>query len=201
MLRPNYAIVGRHVGMSRRCCHLVKCCRSSFQTIRHSSDTSHAKINVEALLSKPQWDVNHLLPSPSTQHSSAQDVTVDKLHHLLRLSALPPPKDKFEQDRMLGDLSAQLHFVREIQKVDTDGVPPLKSLRDETRVGENEATVDLERLRDAFASETVEGSYYKRIRRRQNGDAEASGAIKWDPLALPKEKVGRYFVVDSARKT
>src|ERR1700753_1108709 len=115
-------------------------CRQFFSTnpARTSREGQSEDINVEELLSKPTWSVSSLLP-PKGQSTDLPEVSSKQLHHLLRLSALPPPKNKEEEARMLQILASQLHFVKEIQKVDTTGVEPLRSLRDETPTGEMEA--------------------------------------------------------------
>src|SRR3954454_3409908 len=87
-------------------------------------------LNVGALLSKPTWSVRSLLPDSS--NPPAQEITPQKLRHLLHLSALPQPKSPVEEAEMLKTLHSQLHFVRDIQSVDTEGVEPLQSIRDET---------------------------------------------------------------------
>jgi hypothetical protein len=67
---------------------------------------------------------------------------------------------------MLATLSSQLHFVKEIQKADTSGIRPLQSLRDETVLGEREAELGLEALKEAMAAEEVRGRFHPRVRRR-----------------------------------
>ncbi|KAK3713689.1 hypothetical protein LTR37_008383 [Vermiconidia calcicola] len=93
---------------------------------------------------------------------------------------------------MLSTLSSQLHFVKEIQKVDTAGIEPLRSLRDETAQGEKEAELD------ALAQEEVRGKHHKRIRRRRDR-AVAKQEEDWDVLGTAQRKVGRYFVVEGGK--
>lgn len=99
---------------------------------------------------------------------------------------------------MLNTLSAQLHFVGEIQQVDTAGVKPLRAIRDETVAAEQEQTISLNMLKNALAKEKVIGKHYKRIKRdttpTDTGDVE-----KWDVLGSAERKVGKYFVVESER--
>ena len=96
---------------------------------------------------------------------------------------------------MLSTLSSQLHFVKEIQKVDTTGVDPLRSLRDETIQGEREAQLDMEALKDALAQEEIRGEHHKRIRRRKDQVARTNEK-EWDVLGTAERKVGRFFVVE-----
>jgi len=101
---------------------------------------------------------------------------------------------------LLITLASQLHFVREIQNVDTTGVEPLESLRDETAAGQMDATIDMEQLKEAFADEELKGDYYKRIRRRQHESDVQNETEKWDALGQAQKKVGRYFVVEGGKE-
>ena len=98
---------------------------------------------------------------------------------------------------MLSTLSSQLHFVKEIQKVDTTGVEPLQSLRDETAAGEKEAELGLEAMKDALALEEVRGRHHKRIRRR-NGE-RVQKEDEWDVLGTAGKIVGRFLLVDGGK--
>jgi Asp-tRNA(Asn)/Glu-tRNA(Gln) amidotransferase C subunit len=160
------------------------------------SNTSDGHVDVDALLSKPTWSVSSLLP-PKESSPDSPPISSKQLHHLLRLSALPPPKDEQEEAEMLKTLSSQLHFVKEIQKVDTTGVEPFRSLRDETEAGEKEAELGLDALKEALAQEDVRGKYHKRIRRRR---AASQATASWDPLQTAQRKVGRYFVVEGGKE-
>jgi len=85
--------------------------------------------------------------------------------------------------------------------VDTEGVEPLQSIRDETDEGIGEATVGLESLREALGREEVRGRGRRPRRRREVVDArEVEG---WDVLGTATEVVetagGRYFVVRSGK--
>ncbi|KAI7201708.1 hypothetical protein KC343_g10368 [Hortaea werneckii] len=157
---------------------------------------SKGNVDVSELLAKPSWSVASLLPSKS-EASSAPEISSNQLHHLLRLSALPPPKSPEEEQKMLSTLSAQLHFVKDIQAVDTTGVEPLQSLRDETAQGEAQAELGIEALKDALEKESVRGKYHKRIRR--NRDVAEKKTRDWDPLATAQKKVGRFFVVEGEK--
>ena len=98
---------------------------------------------------------------------------------------------------MISTLSSQLHFVKEIQKVETTGVEPLQSLRDETAAGEQEAELGLEAMKDALALEEVRGKHHKRIRRRNAERVQKED--EWDVLGTAEKKVGRFFVVDGGK--
>lgn len=97
---------------------------------------------------------------------------------------------------MLDTLSAQLHFVGEIQQVDTTGINPLQALRDETAAAEEEQTISLETLKEALANEQVVGKHYKRIQRKTE-PADAKDVEDWDVLRSAERKVGNFFVVES----
>lgn len=99
---------------------------------------------------------------------------------------------------MLTTLSSQLHFVKDIQHVDTTGVEPLRSLRDETVRGEKEAELGMDALKEALQREEIRGKHHRRIRRRKGEDAQASHE-KWDVLGSATKKMGRYFVVESGK--
>lgn len=179
-----------------RCFHAPATLRV-FTTSATSRASGSSKVNVEELLATPTWSVASLLPTQTTAHESPE-ITSKQLHHLLRLSALPPPKDEAEQKKMLSTLSSQLHFVKDIQKVDTTGVEPLRSLRDETAQGEKEAEIGLEALKDAFAGEEIRGKHHRRIRRRRDGQT-LRAEEKWDVLGTASKRVGRYFVVEGRK--
>lgn len=99
-------------------------------------------------------------------------------------------------------LSSQLHFVNAIQQIDTSGVEPLQSLRDETARGEEERTYDLESMRDALDGEEVVGVHHKRIRRKkwQSSDGKKNDAEDWNVLGHANRTVGRFFVVEGAAR-
>lgn len=101
---------------------------------------------------------------------------------------------------MLRDLHSQLHFVRQIQDVDTEGVEPLEAIRDESEAAQRENEIGFESLKEAFEGEEVVGRYHKRIRRKKGVvDEEAKRAEDWDVLGQAGKRVGRYFVVESGR--
>ena len=170
--------------------------RHSFtRCVRHTHTVGpaakHVK-DIEAMLAQPSWSVNSLF---TPDHSSADpQVSKKQLHHLLRLSALPLPANEAEEAKMLQDLESQLRFVRAIQEVDTDGVEPLVSLRDETVEAEKESEITVDTLKEDFAKETVTGI---RGRITTSGRAEKEDAEEWDALACAPKTVGRYIALDN----
>jgi len=158
-------------------------------------------MDVDALLSKSTWSVRSLLPDPDV--STAEEITPAKLHHLLRLSALPLPKSPEEEAQMLKILHSQLHFVKDIQKVDTEGIEPLQSIRDETEEGIKAITIGMEELKEAFEKEDIKGRN-RRPRRRRDEVSDTKEAEDWDVLGAASEKVelagGKYFVVRSGKE-
>ena len=152
------------------------------------------KIDIDELFSKPSWSVESLLP-PETPNAITPDVSREQLHHLLRLSALPLPSSPEEESEMLQTLASQLYFVREIQKVDTQGVEPLVSLRDETAEGEKEGELGLEQMKEALAKEEVRGKLHRRVKRKQVDIKHE----EWNVLGNASRSAGRYFVVEGGK--
>jgi len=178
----------------------------------------HIDINprIASLLEKPTWSVASLMPPVDLDKS---EITREKLHHLLRLSALPPPANKHEESEMMETLAQQIHFVKEIQKVDTTGVEPLVAIRDETVDAQHERQFTKESLAEFLALEEKRGKS-GRIRRRRDIEPvppedtrpkrflpeKADDRLK-DPFALSDEpgfetdkKRGQYFVVRRSGK-
>jgi len=104
---------------------------------------------------------------------------------------------------MLKVLHSQLHFVRDIQRVDTEGVEPLQSIRDETEGGIADATIGLEHLEEALSKEEYIGRN-RRPRRKRDEPVDTNGAEDWDILGTASETVetagGRYFIVRSGKE-
>jgi Asp-tRNA(Asn)/Glu-tRNA(Gln) amidotransferase C subunit len=165
----------------------------------HTTRPTNSKLDVDTLLSTPTWSLDTLLPSSSSP-SQTPTITSKQLHHLLRLSALPPPKDASSEQKMLDSLHSHLHFVTHIRSVDTTSITPLQSLRDETTTGIKEQEIGLNDLEVALAKEEVKGKYYKRIRRRQEDAEEGESAQNWDVLGQARKKVGRFFVVEGGKE-
>lgn len=153
--------------------------------------------DLDSIFAEPTWSVESLQPNKD-QTADTSKISSKQLHHLLRLSALPLPKSPEEEEKMLSTLSAQLHFVGEIQQVDTEGVKPLRAIRDETETAEKEQTITLETLKDALAQEKVIGKHHKRIQ-RDTTPVDASDVEDWDVLGAAERKAGKYFVVESER--
>ena len=97
---------------------------------------------------------------------------------------------------MIEDLQAQLHFVRAVQKVDTEGVKALQNIRDETKKAEMENTINVDSLKAEFDRETVVGRR-GRIIEKNDELLTTDDEEKWDVLAQASRKVGRYFVVET----
>ncbi|KAH3945391.1 hypothetical protein HBH70_054410 [Parastagonospora nodorum] len=155
---------------------------------------------LEQLLAEPTWSVESLLP-PAARAARAPDapeITSQQLHHLLRLSALPPPETPEQEQKMLDTLAAQLHFVGKIQEVDTTGVEPLRAMRDETIAAEEEHKITVATLQEALDKEKVIGTHYKRIQ-RDASPVDAKDAEDWDVLGSAERKAGKYFVAESER--
>lgn len=100
---------------------------------------------------------------------------------------------------MINTLESQLHFVRAIQSVDTTGVEPLRSIRDETRQAEKENAVTLESMKEELDNEEVVG-HSRRIMKKKSAAVDMDEPNKWDPLALASKKIGRYVVVETGKK-
>jgi len=152
---------------------------------------------LEELFAKPTWSVKSLLP-PKTRAADAPKVTSEQLHHLLRLSALPPPETPEQEQKMLDTLADQLHFVNKIQEIDTTGVTPLRAIRPEGKAARMHRMIGLEQVKDALNSEKVIGQYHKRIQ-RDTTPKDAKDVEDWDVLGSAERKSGKYFVVESER--
>jgi Asp-tRNA(Asn)/Glu-tRNA(Gln) amidotransferase C subunit len=172
----------------------------SAPTKRVESDSLQESLDIETLLSQPTWSVRSLLPDPSIRVD--KEISPKRLHHLLRLSALPQPKSSEEESEMLKTLHSQLKFVRDTQSVNTDGVEPLQSIMDETESGIDEITIGKEQLKEAFAEEEVKGR--NRRPRRVEAAVDKNDAENWDILGTAGRTVdtpgGRFFVVKSSKE-
>ncbi|KAG7008118.1 hypothetical protein G7Y79_00007g022430 [Physcia stellaris] len=149
------------------------------------------------MLAQPSWSVNTLFTS-DIHATPTTNVSPSQLHHLLRLSALPLPASETEESRMLQDLESQLQFVRAIQDVDTDGVEPLVSIRDETAEAEKEGEITVDVLKEDLAKETVSGI---RGRITRPGDAEKEDIEDWDALACAPKSMGRFIALNNTKLT
>lgn len=98
---------------------------------------------------------------------------------------------------MIATLQSQLQFVRTVQRVNTEGVEPLRAIRDETDAAVKENTVALDDVKDILAKETLVGHYQRP--RRVRGKVEST-AENWDALSAASRRAGRYFVVENGSK-
>lgn len=150
----------------------------------------------QKILSQPTWSVRSLL----SNDEAPENISPKQLHHLLRLSALPLPKSKEEDDSMIATLQSQLQFVRAVQRVDTKGVEPLQAVRDETEKAVKESTIGLDSLKDFLQKEEHAGHYKRPRRVKTEPSPETIEAEDWDALSTASRKAGKYFVVESAKK-
>lgn len=166
---------------------------------RPYSSSKSDQVDIDALLAEPSWSVKSLLPSESAIESTT--VTPKQLHHLLRLSALPQPASKEEEDAMLRTLKSQIHFVKEIQSVDATGVEPLQAIRDETPDAIQENTIGLEQLKEAMSKERVVGRS-RRIHRAESARNDRPDGDAWDGNALgyASRTKGKFFVVETGNE-
>ncbi|KAJ6072767.1 hypothetical protein N7467_010852 [Penicillium canescens] len=161
------------------------------------SSGKSATADIESILGEPNWSVRSLLPDPASGPSASETVTPKQLHHLLRISALPQPANEEEEQTMLKTLESQIHFVKEIQLVDTTGVAPLPSIRDESSAAVEENTIGMERLKGALLKEQVSGRR-RRIQRIPGEKNVRPDGTAWDGNALGSatKTKGKYFVVE-----
>lgn len=153
---------------------------------------------IEDLFANPSWSVKSLLEI-SNGSSPQQQITPEQLRHLLRLSALPSPKNAEEEAEMISTLECQLHFVQAIQGIDTTGIEPLQSIRDETMQARKEVEVTMNTLKGEFEKEEIVG-FAKRVRRKKLPEPTKPEEENWDPLALAPQKLGRYIMVKTGTK-
>jgi Asp-tRNA(Asn)/Glu-tRNA(Gln) amidotransferase C subunit len=159
--------------------------------------------SIASLLETPTWAVRSLLPDLKATTPDEHLVTKEKLYHLLRLSALPQPKNELAETKLLKTLQAQIHFVKEIQRVDTTGIEPLRAIRDETREAIEEETVTLSDLQPFLDKEEKYGRNGRLRRRKDVDDHGDENAQTWDPFRMSEDRSkqhGRYFVVKRPKK-
>ncbi|KAI9768592.1 MAG: hypothetical protein M1840_004789 [Geoglossum simile] len=166
---------------------------------RYYSSSSRQATDIPSILSKPTWSVRSLLPS-SSRVAGATQVTPKELKHLLRLSALPAPRSQEEEAQMLNTLNSQLHFVREIQKLKTHSVAPLKSIRDESAEADLEREIGYEELKGALKGGHPSRKY-SAASRNGIGTPEAPKELEeWDVLKQAERRAGQYFIVETGKK-
>lgn len=179
---------------------------------------------ITALLATPSWSVRSLLPpkenntAVSSPTNPESEITREKLHHLLRLSALPLPKTPEQESALLSTLRSQVHFLSEIRAVDTTGVKPLVAIRDETDESREERTIGLEDMMPWLNLEEkigrngrVRRKKIERVKEVVDGKERLKhGRMEWSAfnLAMDTEgrrhmrtnRVGGWFVVKKNRK-
>lgn len=190
----------RLVSYQRQWCRLIT--QTLANSARNARPVSTAALNahdIEKIFAEPSWSVKSL-QEDSDASLPQPEISQAQLHHLLRLSALPLPRSDEEEASMMTDLKSQLRFVQAVQKVNTEGVEPLQSIRDETRQGERENMITVESLKAEFDKEAVVGKRGRIVRRKvvPQVDEEREGDLAdWDALAHASKKLGRYFVVET----
>ncbi|CAG7916300.1 unnamed protein product [Penicillium olsonii] len=176
------------------------------QSLRSSSPRFNASLSrsysdksdladIFSMIGAPNWSVKSLLPNPASK--PPQSITPKELHHLLRISALPQPASAEEEQSMIETLESQIHFVKEIQLVDTTGVEPLPRIRDETSDAVKEHTIGVEQLKEYLAKEHTSGRR-GRIQRIVGVKNDRPDGEAWDGDALKSatKTKGKYFVVE-----
>ena len=153
---------------------------------------------IDSMLAQPAWSVRSLFKAKDEVSSPPASITREQLHHLLRLSALPLPASQTEETMMLKDLESQLRFVEAIQRVDTRGVEPLASIRDESEEGQQGQEITLQVLRAELEKEVVVGTR-KRIRRKAEVKVGKNDAEDWDALACAPSTKGRFIALETKK--
>lgn len=150
--------------------------------------------HIISLLERPSWSVRSMLPDSKSTES--RQITKEQLHHLLKLSALPLPTTEQEEQRMLNTLESQIHFVKEVQQVDTNGVEPLVAIRDETAEAIGEQMITLDTLRPYLDKEKKVGQNGTIRRQKPTEMIRDSG---WSPFEMGEgketRKKGKFFFV------
>ncbi|EDN07247.1 conserved hypothetical protein [Histoplasma mississippiense (nom. inval.)] len=146
-----------------------------------------------SILSEPSWSVKSLLPE-NTSSPQSRTISSKQLHHLLRLSALPPPSSAEEEVEMLKTLESQIHFVKKVQGIDTTGVTPLRSISDESAEAQEENKISLKTLEASLKQERYIGRS-RRIQRTRSERPTNPDDEVWDGDALkPASKtMGRGY--------
>lgn len=171
--------------------------KDSFPGLPRAYSTEDVAV-LDEILGEPTWSARDLLPSGTV--STANEISPTQLRKLLRLSALPPPKDQEEESKLLATLASQLHFVQAVRNVDTAGVIPLRALRDETPAAESAAEITKTSLQQSFDNEKRIGKHYVRIRRQPFTSSETKEAEAWDPLQCATRRSNRFFIVNGSKE-
>lgn len=178
---------------------------TNFSSSSNSSQPPESP-SFQKIFAAPTWSARALLPSSSSSSSSSPstqetttEITPKTLHHLLRLSSLPPPSTPQEESALLNTLHTQLHFVRAIQAVDTTGVAPLTSIRDESSASTTTVAVTLDKLKEALAGEMVVGFRGRPRRvREENGRERSAEEVMVEEKTRDRRQRG-YYVVESGK--
>jgi len=102
---------------------------------------------------------------------------------------------------MLKTLESQIHFVKEVQKVDTTGVEPLQAIRDETEDAVQEQTITLQDLKPFLDMEEKvgrNGTVRRRKAKRINEEDMTQELPDWTQDlgdASKERRLGRFFFV------
>lgn len=173
--------------------------RPGFSKLTRNVEKVNISSDIQSMLARPSWSVRSLLPE--SESIEAGQISKERLQHLLKLSALPLPKSEAEEQRMLNTLESQIHFVKEVQKIDTTGVEPLVAIRDETAEAIGEQTISLETLRPHLDKEKKVGENGT-IRRQK--PAEMIRDSGWNPFEMgdgkDTRKRGKFFLVKKKNK-
>ncbi len=150
------------------------------------------------MLATPTWSISSCAPS-GTDHKDRVPVDEERLDHLQKLSALSTPDRATEKARMLRHMTSHIHFVREVQQVDTQDASALRSIRVETDSAFSDNQISIDSVKDALLSEETSGRHFMQIRRRiaSTSDYKSNGGPKIMDSA--ERKSGNYFVVDRER--
>ncbi|KAK2742829.1 hypothetical protein FQN57_005120 [Myotisia sp. PD_48] len=180
-------------------CPLRRVSKSNPVRCSSSNSRSHSQpqCDIVGILSKPTWSVQSLILN-THEGNHPPSVTPKLLQHLLRLSALPQPSNTAEEQDMLQTLESQIHFVEQIQKIDTTQVEPLRSIYDETKDAENECAIDYTKLKAALDQEEYVGRTRRIHRRAKKPEAQEDEMRDFKPSHTADKTTGKYFVVQSS---
>ena len=172
----------------------------SYRKLQYSTSSAPKELKTPAeihdFLSQPSWSTKDLL-KPQARLEESQ-ISRDKLHHLLRLSALPLPTSDAEEQQMIKDLESQLTFVQSIQEIDTEGIEPLQSIRDETKRAQEANIYDVSSMQKYLNQEAVYGKR-RRISRIEDNSPEDTRLDGIYHLSQAPKKRGRYIRVDTTK--
>ncbi|CCG81787.1 Putative uncharacterized protein [Taphrina deformans PYCC 5710] len=126
-----------------------------------------------------------MLPPKGSGLTEVEPISASQLDHLLKLSALPQPKDPAARASMMKDLTEQMHFVKAVQDVDTSNTLPLHNLtaeqEDEGGFTYEEAVAEGQSLRAAQAGQAETTIDYTKLAARTiNGYYTVDGGLVTD---------------------